>query len=94
MSGGSDKQVIIWKTNFGKRKNRTKEERTSKKANSLKSERTNDVYSRIQQDVTTDVGAAFGQPGKLLSSATSLAPPVCTGTLVLNLGVPRLRKFQ
>ena len=62
MSGGTDKQVIIWKTNFAKRKG-NKENLKTKGTQKKEQKHKNDIYERIQNDVATDVGARLGQPG-------------------------------
>ena len=67
MSGGTDKQVIIWKTNFAKRKvSKENQKGTTKGTHGQKKEQKHksDIYERIQNDVTTDVGARLGQPGQ------------------------------
>ena len=75
MSGGTDKQVIIWKTNFARRKG-NKENKKATQPKKRESVQKRDIYDRIQNDVTTDVGARLGQPG---------SPIICpTFTLFTN----------
>ena len=62
MSGGTDKQVIIWKTNFARKKG-NKENKKATQPKKRESVQKRDIYDRIQNDVTTDVGARLGQPG-------------------------------
>ena len=64
MSGGTDKQVIIWKTNFARNKG-NKENKKVTQTKKRESVQKRDIYDRIQNDVATDVGARLGQPGLL-----------------------------
>ena len=64
MSGGNDKQVIIWKSNFDQpAKQKTK---AKKRMNQM-----TELESRVQKDI----GCPMGEPGML---ATPLTTPLAT----------------
>ena len=90
MSGGTDKQVIIWKTNFARNKG-NKENKKVTQTKKRESVQKRDIYDRIQNDVATDVGARLGQPGllrvvvlKTIDSQVRIGPRFSTYVLVIE----------
>ena len=54
MSGGNDKQVIIWKTNFDQPEKKNK--KMKRKMNHM---------TKLEQRIQTDVGCPMGEPGRI-----------------------------
>ena len=60
ISGGNDKQVIIWKTNFDQEET----DKTAKQASKSKSPKKK-TKSALEERISADIGPVYGEPGNL-----------------------------